>query len=148
VRAAIDGLPTYMRPHHIYLSGQALPLSLSGKIRRQAIRRGVMDGSYPCEKLNSLMQADGPQNMAADEKLLQILQEMFAEHTHTDQPVSSTSHFFADLGGDSLAFLELIGAIETRFDVKITNEMSMEMTAPAAAAMRVAACLDQAQRRE
>ena len=148
VRAAIDGLPTYMRPHQIYLSKQALPLSLSGKIRRQAIRRGVMDGSYPCDRLTSLQQADMPQHIAADETLLQILREMFAEHTHTDQQVGNTSHFFADLGGDSLAFLELIGSIEARFNVKITNEMSMEMTTPAAAAMRVADCLDPAQREE
>ena len=141
VRAAIDQLPTYMRPRQIYISRQPLPLSLSGKIRRQAIRQGVIDGSYPCDSLAALQQS-GAQQSRANDALLQTLRELFSKHAPSEQSVSDGSHFFVDLGGDSLCFLELISEIETKFDVRISNEMSAEMTTPAAAARQITACLE------
>lgn len=141
VHAAIDQLPTYMRPRQIYISRQPLPLSLSGKIRRQAIRQGVIDGTYPCDSLAALQQSAG-QHSRANDALLQALREIFAKHASSEQPVNDGSHFFVDLGGDSLSFLELISAIETKYSIRISNEMSAEMTTPAAAARQITACLE------
>ena len=146
VRSAIDSLPSYMRPRQLYLTRQPLPLSLSGKIRRQAIRSGVADGSYPCERFTSMQRRDVSAGEDVDSALMKTLRELFAEHSHTDAEVADGSHFFIDLGGDSLSFLELIGAIEAKFDIKITNEASMEMTTPTAAAAKIAACIEPVQR--
>ena len=140
VRAAIDQLPTYMRPRQIYISRQPLPLSLSGKIRRQAIRQGVIDGSYPCDTLAALQ--SGAQQNRANDALLHALRELFSKHAPSEQPVTDGSHFFVDLGGDSLSFLELISVIETKFSIRISNEMSAEMTTPAAAARQITAALE------
>lgn len=136
VQSAIDALPSYMRPRQIYISHQKLPLSLSGKIRRQAIKKGVDEGSYPCDSLSDI-KAAGQKPWAGDEKLLSELMEMFARHAGADQPIQRHSHFFTDLGGDSMAFLELITEIETRYTVKITDSLSAGMTTPEAAASLV-----------
>jgi len=142
VQAAIDGLPSYMRPRSIYLSRQALPLSLSGKIRRKAIREGVAAGTYPCDLINGMKRPAAVAEGAGDEALLRQLQEMFARHARCQAPAQPDSHFFTDLGGDSMAFLELITEIETRYTIKITDAISSGMTTPRAACAQVIASLE------
>jgi len=142
VQSAIDGLPAYMRPRSIYLSRQTLPLSLSGKIRRKAIREGVAAGTYPCDLITGMKRPDAMAEAAGDDALLLQLQEMFARHAHFQAPAQPDSHFFTDLGGDSMAFLELITEIETRYTIKITDAISSGMTTPRAACAQVAASLD------
>jgi len=142
VREAIDKLPPHMRPRKIYLSDTSLPLSLSGKIRRQAIRKGVLDNTYPCEKLTGFKKPASGLDSDKNGLLVNALCGLFKEHSHTECEVTGGSHFFIDLGGDSLSFLELIGAIEAKFDLKISNAVSLEMTTPAACAKQIATMLN------
>lgn len=59
----------------------------------------------------------------ADETAQQIVHRMTAHHFQVPPAVvRDGAHFFDDLKGDSLDFVEMVFALETQFDVEITEE--------------------------
>lgn len=96
LRAALAlRLPDYMVPS-LLLSLEALPLSPTGKLDRQAL-------PIPATQTKHLI----PPSTPLEQQLVKIWQEIL----HVD-PIGITDNFF-DLGGDSLSALQIVNAMNT-----------------------------------
>ncbi|MDP9036772.1 MAG: acyl carrier protein [Myxococcota bacterium] len=61
--------------------------------------------------------------MASYDESLQITCELLRRHVDGARPILPSDHIQNDLGLDSLAVMELLSDVETRFGVSITSEM-------------------------
>jgi len=117
-------LAAHMIPSR-YVTLSALPLTPNGKINRAALPSAAPavatgDGSHTA-----------PQS-ATEAKLQRIWARVLKVH-----PIGTTDDFF-DLGGDSLAAVELVAAIETEFDVHLAPGILVEAATIQKLAARVA----------
>ena len=143
---AIARLPMPMQPRRVLVARQPRPLSLSGKIRRRALRAGVIDGSFACENAQTLLAQDAQSAEGEMDGLLTEMAQIFAEASGSSAQVSAQSDFFQDLGGDSLSYLELLSAIETRWNITGTALSPAPLSTPAVAAQFVLRQLDAAKK--
>jgi acyl carrier protein len=73
-----------------------------------------------------------------EESVTAELVQLFGQHAQPGSPVSPGSHLVADLGIDSLGVMEIMGAIEERFALKIPDDAlrDLETVADVAAAIQ------------
>jgi acyl carrier protein len=57
-----------------------------------------------------------------EESVTTELIQLFGQHAQPGTPVTGASHLVADLGIDSLGVMEILGAIEDKFDLKIPDD--------------------------
>ncbi|MDP9152167.1 MAG: acyl carrier protein [Myxococcota bacterium] len=61
--------------------------------------------------------------MSSYDESLQITCELLRRHVDGSRPILPSDHIQNDLGLDSLAVMELVSDVETRFGVSIPSEM-------------------------
>jgi acyl carrier protein len=66
--------------------------------------------------------------MLAYDESLKITCELLRRHVDDGRPIRPTDHIQNDLGLDSLAVMELVSDVETRFNVNIPSEMFERIT--------------------
>ncbi|WDE12576.1 non-ribosomal peptide synthetase [Thalassomonas haliotis] len=98
-------LPDYMIPA-IFISQQSWPLTVSGKINRNALPKPEFNASAEFKK------ADTPEQLA----LAAIWADLLALET---QEISVSANFF-ELGGHSLLAMKLISRIEAEFNTSLS----------------------------
>ncbi|MBQ4159206.1 MAG: AMP-binding protein [Clostridia bacterium] len=131
---SVKRLPALMRIKSVFVSENPLPLSLSGKIRRRAIREGMIQGTYSADEISVFQKKQSSARTMAASKLTEEIMLLFKKSAHAECDVTPESNFFSDLGGDSLSFIELMSAIESGYNLKITDTSSIALTTPAACA--------------
>ena len=117
-------LAVHMIPSH-YVSLSTLPLTPNGKINRSAL-------PSPDHKM-SIADATHVQPQSAIEAKLQNIWMKVLKV----RPIGTTDDFF-DLGGDSLAAVELVAAIETEFNINLVPGILVEAHSIQKLAVRIA----------
>ncbi len=62
-----------------------------------------------------------------EESVMAELVQLFGQHTQPGMLVTGESHLVADLGIDSLGVMEIMGAIEDKFELKIPDDALREL---------------------
>ncbi|MDR3051710.1 MAG: aminotransferase class I/II-fold pyridoxal phosphate-dependent enzyme [Oscillospiraceae bacterium] len=128
-------LPLYKQVRRVLLSQRALPLANGIKVKRQQVRKGIEDNTWPCAELNlrdgSVLGAAAPAS-APDAALAPIQREVRAMFARVlalrESDIEDDAHFIYDLGGDSLTSLSLLAEAEKRYQILIRQEEYLACT--------------------
>jgi acyl carrier protein len=83
-----------------------------------------------------------------EESVTAELIQIFGQHAQPDTAVTASSHLVADLGIDSLGVMEIMEAIEDKFDLKIPDDALREVETVADVARAIQTRLESAGRLE
>lgn len=119
-----ESLPAHQRISTLHFWTVDLPKTSTLKAKRGAIRDRVLTerrafrGERPIERQAPLAGSDGAINKAALEAVRQILSRQ------TKQPedaIHPNSHLLLDLGIDSIGRIDVLGAIESKFGMRVDD---------------------------
>jgi acyl carrier protein len=71
------------------------------------------------------------------EKVRSELIELLGQHVQAEAPISESSHLVGDLGIDSLGVMEIVGALEDKFGLKIPDDALREVESVADVAVAI-----------
>ena len=135
ILSALGRLPLAIRPRRILYTYETIPVSLSHKYRRSHIASLLEKGELKAVESDQFISPDGKKDVSSE--LLTVAEEIagfMKQVLRTDQTVGIDSDFFADLGGDSLSYIEYLNAIENKYQVEIPSEKTAGCTTPLSAA--------------
>ncbi len=135
VMTAVGELPAHMRPRRVLYTYDTIPVSLSHKFRRKDIADLIDHGKFPVADSEGFISPDGKSEedseiLAAAEEIARIMQDTL----RLSGPVRIDSDFFADLGGDSLSYIEYLNSVENKYQIEIARETTARCTTPVSTA--------------
>ena len=134
IRKINSSLPALKRVSRVVLTAQAFPTANGVKVKRQALKRALEEGAFPCWEAELPRKGApeaapapqaGPQDAARQEEreIRAQVRALYAEALDiAPEGIRDDAHFIDELGGDSLQVLSMSLKIEERFGVLIPPE--------------------------
>lgn len=131
VRLANKALPGYKKLNRAVLTGEALPMTTSMKVKRIVLKEMLEAGKLKCIELDLSSKAGDGQasgtnvsDAGHDEKLFNVVRNIYSQVLNIpDEEIDPNANFIEDLGGDSLKVLDIITRAEEMFSVMIPTEL-------------------------
>lgn len=131
VNDSLSQLPIALRPKKILYTYEKIPVSLSYKFRRKEIVMALAESRLQTMTAESFLtpddkKTDSEETYAVVNEIISIVKKVLA----ASLPVTPSSDFFQDLGGDSLSYLEYLNEIEQHFRIQIPKAETGKCTTP------------------
>lgn len=131
MKEAIARLPIVMRPKLLYFTYETIPTSLSYKFRRRELAKAIDQQTFDVLDVEAFIYPDGRQTESEETNaVIGEIMEIVQSTLKLPDAVNPNSDFFADLGGDSLSYLEYLNALESHFHIKIPKADTGNCTSP------------------
>jgi len=132
IRLINKTLPGYKKLTRAFVTGEALPMTTSMKVKRVALKEMLEKGTLKLTDLDLTSKEGDEQEVAAkiessstrDDKIVLIVHGIYSQVLNIpDDEISPNANFIEDLGGDSLKVLDIITRAEETFNVMIPAEL-------------------------
>lgn len=134
VGEALENIPLSMRPRTVLYTYDPIPVSLSYKFRRKKIVESIGSGAIAAlSKKDFLRETEDGSSDPDTERTVSEIAGIMKSVLGDGAEVLPQSDFFADLGGDSLSYIEFLNAVERRYGVEIPKEATGRCTTPLSA---------------
>lgn len=123
-------LPVYKKLNKVYITNSKLPSTNTMKIRRNELRKSIINGTISVKELDivhvedkSSANSDTVCDRQEGDEIRESIRAIYAEVLNrTPDQVPDDAHFINELGGDSLQVMAITSKVEDEFGIFIPSE--------------------------